>query len=138
MAIPPPRNTSVEEFEELQPPVRDRPCAECPWRRSAAPGWLGPMDAAQWLVLADSDLPIACHTTIVESEHWRPGTLQCAGAAIFRANNCKLPRGIEGVAVGERDPENVFSRGLEFLQHHAPDMSEEEATEAYYAARWGI
>ena len=32
----------------MQPPC-GRPCRQCPWRRCAAPGFLGPWDAADWL-----------------------------------------------------------------------------------------
>lgn len=105
------------------PPVTARPCAECPWLRTSAPGWLGPLDAEEWVALAHSDQPIACHTTIVDAGEdgigdWDdPLIRQCKGAAIYRANVLKRPRDPE-VARAERDTETVFSWG-EFEAHHA-------------------
>ena len=98
------------------PEVRPNPCKECPWRRKSLPGWLGPMDAAEWTELAMSDEPIACHITIKEDGDW-DGTLQCAGAARFRANICKSPRDPE-VARGPVDRATIFGRPDEFLNHH--------------------
>ena len=103
------------------------PCNECPWRRSHPAGWLGPMSADEWIVLALSDEPIACHQTIpegfnviddsLEREYATVEMTQCAGAAIFRANISKLPR---DRAIGRlpKDPERVFAHPGEFKNHH--------------------
>lgn len=108
------------------------PCRECPWRREAAPGWLGPHTAARWLGIAQSDEPVACHLTIRETDDegrgdWEhPAMRQCAGVASFREHLCKLPRDPE-VAVGPAR-EGVFARGKEFIEHHhGREMSDEEA-----------
>lgn len=98
------------------PPAVSSPCRECPWRREAAPGWLGPLTAEDWIQRVHSDMPIACHLTIAQDRSWE-GAFQCAGAAAFRENVFKLPRD-PAVAVGpSRD--DVFSSNSEFIEHHA-------------------
>ena len=97
-------------------PSTKRPCNECPWRRGSAPGWLGPLEPEEWIALAHSDEPIACHATIREDEAWLPDTLQCAGAANYRRNVGKMPRDPD-IARGEKD-ERVFATPRELLEHH--------------------
>lgn len=92
-------------------------CSDCPWRRDSARGWLGPLSAGDWIDLAHSDEPIACHQTITVSGEWALGTLQCRGAAIFRANRCKSPRDPE-VVTGPADRAMVFATNQEFTDHH--------------------
>lgn len=114
------------------PPPTENPCNDCPWRRNAVPGWLGPYEAEDWRVLAHSDEPIACHMTIPSyddyaedftEEEWadvvweHPALRQCRGAAIYRANVGKSPRNRD-VTVGPRDTANVFATPSEFLEYH--------------------
>lgn len=99
------------------PCARKRPCGGCPWRRSSIAGWLGPFDAEEWVALARSDEPIACHESIEVDGEWTENTLQCAGAAIFRGNTAKSPRNPE-VAKFPPNTELVFGRATEFLDHH--------------------
>lgn len=98
------------------PVLARKPCSECPWRRESARGWLGPHPVAAWVALALSDTAIACHKTIEIDETWTPKTLQCAGAADFRANIAKLPRD-SAVLVGQRN-DAVFALPQEFIDHH--------------------
>lgn len=102
------------------PPTTVRACAECPWRRKSAPGWLGPFTADQWLGIAASDAPVACHRTICgDDDDWDNDTIrQCAGMAQYRRNVAKKPRDPE-VAVAET-PNTVlfFARPAEFREHH--------------------
>lgn len=110
------------------PDATKSPCNECPWRRKAAPGYLGPMDPDEWLEAAHSDVAIACHKSIKEAQagvgDWdHPVIRQCRGAAIFRANVCKSPRDPE-VVTGPVDRESVFSNNREFKEHHAPMYEE--------------
>lgn len=99
------------------------PCNECPWRRTAQTGHLGPHTAQEWAELAHSEAIIACHKTIrqVDPEgngSWDdPAIRQCRGAAIFRQNVCKTPRRSDA-AVGPRDENNVFAHSREFIEHH--------------------
>jgi len=107
------------------PAATPNPCNDCPWRRKSARGWLGPYDADEWIALAHSDEPIACHETIDEDAvddegeaDWnQPGLRQCRGAAIYRKNICKSPRSAD-VAIGPVDRETVFSNPMEFKNHH--------------------
>lgn len=108
-------------------PPSPHPCNECPWRREHPAGWLGPLSANEWIALAASEEPIACHKTIPdgyddERDHWTAlarteQMTQCAGAAIFRANISKLPRNGSVVRL-PRDTDAVFAKSTEFLNHH--------------------
>lgn len=114
-------NTPSESIEdsmtrEYPPPVKE-PCNDCPWRRNAKPGWLGPYDADQWLEIAHSDSPIACHQTLPEGGGWGESTQQCKGAAIFRTNVGKSPRN-PSIETGPPDAERVFQTNDEFKDYH--------------------
>lgn len=99
------------------PDATKKPCNECPWRRNAEPGYLGPHTSEQWATWAHGGGPIACHKTIKTEDDWsQPGVRQCAGQAIFRANADKLPQ--PGVAQDPPDREQVFACSAEFLEHH--------------------
>jgi hypothetical protein len=91
------------------------PCRECPWRRKAAPGWLGPHTAEEWASMAHGEGFIACHLTI-KDENDPAAMTQCSGSAIFRGNVCKLPR--SGAATLPSDRTTVFSSNAEFVAHH--------------------
>lgn len=105
------------------PPPTEKPCNDCPWRRIALVGWLGPFASHQWVFIAQSDKPIACHKTILRVNEdgigdWtNPEMRQCRGAAIFRANICKSPRDPE-VVTGPVDKDAVFASVAEFTAHH--------------------
>lgn len=105
------------------PPAVYSPCSQCPWRREAWAGYLGPLSAENWVKIANSDMPIMCHQTIEESDNYE-GTFQCKGAAIFRANICKAPRR-EDAAVGPQDKEKIFASAQEFTDHHERNLMEE-------------
>jgi hypothetical protein len=99
------------------PDVMIKPCPECPWRRIAAKGWLGPYTAEEWNTLALSDTAIACHLTIEEDDNWDSHNVrQCAGVAIFRSNIGKLPRDPQVLTL-PADRDTVFGYG-EFVDHH--------------------
>lgn len=84
-----------------------RPCSDCPWARTALPGWLGNMTAEDWVQAGHSDGIIECHTT----------DKQCAGAAIYRANVCKAPRDPNALRLTP-DVTRVFKSPQEFREHH--------------------
>lgn len=88
---------------------RKTPCHDCPWRRTAVPGWLGPYSPAEWLAMAHGEAQAECHTTT--SAH------QCAGFAVYRANVCKTPRDPEAFS-RPADHAKVFSTPVEFEEHH--------------------
>jgi hypothetical protein len=85
-----------------------RPCSDCPWRRDALPGWLGSMTADEWTAAVHGEASVECHTLL---------GAQCAGAAIYRANICKLPRDPRQLRL-PKDRAAVFGRPGEFISHH--------------------
>lgn len=108
----------------MKPPAKN-PCIECPWRRNALPGYLGPHTAEEWVEMAHADGQIACHMTIDpghdDDDYNDIGDMTtCAGATIFRRNVCKSPRLLRGMDEYElpSDRERVFARNDEFVQHH--------------------
>lgn len=100
------------------PEATKKPCNECPWRRNAEPGFLGPHSVEEWAFFAHSGGPIACHKTIQVDEDWsQPGLRQCAGAAVFRTNDGIAPNRV-GVSMNPADPDAVFANCGEFAEHH--------------------
>lgn len=85
-----------------------RPCGDCPWRRDALAGWLGGFTPESWIATAHGDQRVMCHT--------KKGP-QCAGAAIYRANVCKVSRD-DGALRLKADRKKVFSTPSEFLEYH--------------------
>lgn len=128
-------NLEKRWMEHEYPPAVPKVCNDCPWRRVATPGWLGPHDAVEWLEMIHGETPIACHQTIVSNEEgegdWEHESMrQCRGAAIFRANVAKHPRQ-PSVALGPADDETVFSTNAEFIAHHTGrEMTDEEVVAA--------
>lgn len=84
------------------------PCSDCPWARAALKGWLGDLTADEWLQQAHGEGRLDCHTL---------AGAQCAGAAIYRKNICKLPRD-KKLLLLPADREQVFSGPYEFKAHH--------------------
>lgn len=110
------------------PPQRvaqKKPCKQCPFRRKAAPGWLGASDPEGFVgtMISEKEL-LPCHSTVDYERHdWHerwtrgsdPRNKMCAGALTLMANQGKRPR------VGptaERDTETVFASFAEFIEHH--------------------
>jgi|SRR5208337_961993 len=85
-----------------------RPCTDCPFARTALPGWLGPYKREIWVQLLHGDERIDCHAI--------KGP-QCVGAAIYRANVCKLPRD-KSLLLLNPNRTLVFAGPGEFLRHH--------------------
>lgn len=121
--------TEIELLMTRLPDATPSPCNECPWRREAEGGHLGPYSPLDWIKIAHSDTAIACHKTVVAVKNplegigdWEhPKIRQCRGAAIFRENVQKNPRNQE-VVTGPGDKESCFGTNEEFLEHHGdPD-----------------
>ena len=85
------------------------PCADCPWTRTALPGWLGGCSGHEWLQRAHSETHVPCHTV---------GNQQCAGLAIYRANVAYLPRSPALLRL-PKDVARVFASPTEFAKHHS-------------------
>lgn len=110
----------MPEFKHSQP------CAQCPWRRASAPGWLGDDTPEGFLHAAKSECHMPCHATIdYDDPNWKSSQLPtaplCAGALIFLRNTGAMPRDpmlAEAAKQVERDAELVFANGPEFVEHH--------------------
>lgn len=88
-------------------PQPTRPCAVCPVRRDSLP--FRDDDAAADLVAElHSDALVFC-----ASERGN----QCAGAAIYRANVCKLPRDRQALRLPV-DRDKVFDSSSLLICHH--------------------
>lgn len=83
------------------------PCSDCPWARTALPGWLGSLGPEEWIKVAHSDAVVDCHTLV---------GARCAGIAIYRRNVCKSvsPPNLKL----EADKIKVFAWPPEFIDHH--------------------
>lgn len=89
-----------------------KPCADCPFARTALKGWLGGTSIEEWLQKAGGEVIELCHCTTNQ---------QCAGLAIFRANIFKSPRYKEILTL-EPDRALVFANRQEFADHHRRDQ----------------
>lgn len=85
-----------------------KPCADCPFGRNAIPGWTGATPPNEYVMMTHGEYKIDCHCT---------KRMQCAGAAIFRANVIKMCKSAD-ILVLPRDEKNVFASNAEFLKHH--------------------
>lgn len=106
------KNGQLKTYREAKPAKKQHtsPCSDCPWARKSLAGWLGANTVDEWLAAAHGDARIDCHTI---------SNQQCAGAAIYRANVCKLvvdPTILRLPA----DTMRVFSF-REFRTHHERD-----------------
>ena len=109
-----------------------RSCRECPFRRTAAAGYLGdvtgdPLSFLNGFALGELYLP--CHLLVdwdaADAEEKADQAGPCVGALIFLANQCKLPRDQEiaaRVRAVDPDPDEVFSTAEQFCQHHLPGI----------------
>ena len=84
------------------------PCSDCPFRVDALPGWLGGNSAQDFIEIALSDVPYACHAL---------RNAECAGLAIFRANISKIPRDRSVLRLAA-NKKTVFSSPGAFLAYH--------------------
>jgi hypothetical protein len=99
------------------------PCAQCPFRRTAANGWLGGLEPEEFKRLADSEARMPCHSQLPEGLSYHAPTeaeaaaAQCAGRAIYWANQFKRPRDPSLLTL-PADRETVFQWQHEFVAHH--------------------
>lgn len=98
------------------------PCAECPWRKNSAKGWLGGHSPEFYADAPVHNEPTSCHCKDFGPDDDR--TAFCAGALSVMANACimaddsKHP-GAEAArrAVGKRD--DTFDHPRDFYEYHA-------------------
>lgn len=105
------------------------PCAECPWRKTSAPGWLGASTPLQFLAQAESGIKMPCHCAVdYERADWESAAAaapRCAGHAAYLKNRCKRPSNAELADFADSVGRNseVFTRPEEFVEHHRGDVS---------------
>src|SRR5579872_5537625 len=101
----------MTSYVEAEPSKRQhkKPCHDCPFARSAIPGWLAGFTPEQYLAIAHSDNQVDCHV------FKGPAFPQCAGAAIYRRNTCKHVD--PPLLALPKDTELVFATPMEFLEH---------------------
>ena len=85
-----------------------KPCSDCPWARASLNGWLGDLTPGEWVQAAHGESEVECHALT---------GVQCAGIAIYRANNGKVPRDPKQLRL-PRDTKLVFETRSEFIEHH--------------------
>jgi hypothetical protein len=123
---------------------RTKPCAECPWLKCSARGYLGADDPEHFYrvsVPQESEMP--CHMEIdYEDPDWQETQLPtvdlCAGNLIYLRNHMKKPRKrhlADAWEKVEKSP-HVFSWAIEFFQHHLPFATSEEICETAKKAAW--
>lgn len=98
---------------------RHKPCRECPFSRSIAPGFTGGADPAVYVGQALGPFLLPCHKDprFAEERH-SPELVQCAGAAIYRANIGAADRLPGAMLRCPPDPAAVFTSPAELLAHH--------------------
>ena len=110
------------------------PCKECPFRKTSAPGWLGPNTGSPEKFVDSTEYNILhCHMK-VDNEKFKGKALEraiienpCVGAIQFLNNSLKLPRGArepgpyQEIMAGPASKKNpdVFQWRHEFVQHHS-------------------
>jgi hypothetical protein len=106
-----------------------QPCVECPFRRKHPAGWLGPWDPKELMDFITTDGIFPCHRTIESDDRKlvEPEMQQCAGAALFMNNSCKLHKDPFVATYQKLMREtatpalkaSVFNWKHEFIEHHS-------------------
>lgn len=94
-----------------------QPCAQCPWTRKSAQGYLGNSTVIEFVEQAESGCKMPCHVHIdYERSDWEAQVQtapSCAGHAIYMKNRGKM-----GTFIKVEKNENVFSNHQEFIDYH--------------------
>jgi hypothetical protein len=98
----------LKTYHDARPAKKQhtKPCLDCPFRRSSLRGYVP--SVKNWIKGVHGEAKFDCH--VVSNQ-------QCAGAAIYRANVCKVPRRTDILQLPE-DHVLVFSSLIEFVAHH--------------------
>jgi len=105
----------------MKPPCKT-PCAECPFTKTSARGWLGPWSSAEAIhrqVMNEGEL--ACHMTVKHDGVEDKNVRRCAGSILYMNKGFKKARDKEIAGfqndLKEVDKSNILSVP-EFLKHH--------------------
>jgi len=102
------------------------PCAECPFRPTSAPGWLGSYTPQEVIDVIRGDGDFLCHPKVdYEDPDWDDEEKlmeyeECAGSMIFARKMCKRSRDREKAAGQDRvnlDAEILYP-AEKFIEHH--------------------
>ena len=93
------------------------PCAECPWRKDSAQGYLGGHTTEVYADAVSEGVNPACHMSDFGPEDDR--TAFCAGAASVMANACKMPTEAEPGQQGARYMRDVVGKSDDTFKHPA-------------------
>ena len=111
----------------MKKPCGDKPCNDCPFRKTALPGWLGDDTPEGFMATTMADHPMPCHQTVnYDRPGWKteiadgrqPKARLCAGALIFFSNIAKLSRDPSRPRL-PADRETVFTSPQSFIDHHS-------------------
>lgn len=102
-----------------------KPCNDCPFRRNAMRGWLGPW-RVETLLRVIGHSAFACHQTIRpggDYDEEAPHLESCAGMAIFLNNKVERSRDPsnayhQGLLKNSEHATGVFSSSMEFTDYH--------------------
>jgi hypothetical protein len=114
---------------------KQRPCAECPFRKKSAPGWIGGhQNVGEIIDIVEAGHKFPCHTRVnrfmeiqrecgcePDFEEACEQSPTCMGALSFLANCLKLPRNpyvALQVRIVGKNPD-VFSSRKAMTYHHA-------------------
>lgn len=99
--------------------MNSKPCSTCPFRKTVEPGATGGSDPTVFIGQAFGPFFLPCHSSPGYEEGRRSTKhIQCAGAAIFRAN-CKVDKLMPKQLLSlPPDRELVFYGPHDFLAHH--------------------
>lgn len=114
---------------------RKKPCKSCPFRRDNDLQKPNPGGSPPEVYIGQSRGPfiLPCHKgkNYAGKETDLSQALECAGAAIFRAN-CEIPYKLPDQILSlPKDTETVFSNEREFLNFYKEEDSKEVLTEEY-------
>lgn len=103
-------------------PCAPKPCKECPFRKTAARGWLGPWPDPGTLhrhIVHEHDF--ACHMTTGDDDgdELPEGARRCTGAIMYATKSAKLfVDPILKVEQVKNQPTDEIMDLFEFVQHH--------------------
>lgn len=109
---------------------RRTPCADCPFRKTSARGWLGAATAQEFLDSTMHDAEMPCHTAIdYGDKEWKETQLPtadlCVGSLQFLNNQHKLPRSRKLSdacrEVGQNDA--IMDSPEQFMERHDNDLN---------------
>lgn len=101
----------------------EKPCKECPFKKSSIPGYLGPLShrPEEYLQMMEQVM-VVCHLVTKPQQ-------PCIGALSHCANSMKIPRGArDGGRYSKlidkaKKNKDVFQWPHEFIKHHSPKTS---------------